>query len=201
MDLKTVPWTDVFAELDERGSARIESVLTADESRAIADLYDDDSRFRSHVVMAQHGFGRGEYKYFRYPLPEIIAHLRPALYEHLAPIANRWENLLGGSDRYPSSHSDFLDRCRDAGQSRPTPLLLRYEKDDYNCLHQDVYGEVFFPLQVTFLLSTAGRDFTGGEFLLAEQRPRMQSRAEVVPLVRGEGVVFAGRHRPAQGTR
>ena len=151
--------------------------------------------------MAQHGFGRGEYKYFRYPLPEIIAHLRPALYEHLAPIANRWENLLGGSDRYPSSHSDFLDRCRDAGQSRPTPLLLRYEKDDYNCLHQDVYGEVFFPLQVTFLLSTAGRDFTGGEFLLAEQRPRMQSRAEVVPFVRGEGVVFAGRHRPAQGTR
>ncbi|TMA20289.1 MAG: proline hydroxylase [Deltaproteobacteria bacterium] len=194
-------WNRIQSDLAERGYATTGRLLTAAEcSRLVAD-YESEARFRSRVVMAQHGFGRGEYKYFRYPLPEIIAHLRPALYEHLAPIANRWEKLLGGSDRYPSSHSDFLDRCRDAGQSRPTPLLLRYEKDDYNCLHQDVYGEVFFPLQVTFLLSTAGRDFTGGEFLLAEQRPRMQSRAEVVPFGRGEGVVFAGRHRPAQGTR
>ena len=199
--IAALDWNRIQSDLAERGYATTGRLLTAAEcSRMVAD-YESEARFRSRVVMAQHGFGRGEYKYFRYPLPEIIAHLRPALYEHLAPIANRWENLLGGSDRYPSSHSDFLDRCRDAGQSRPTPLLLHYEKDDYNCLHQDVYGEVFFPLQVTFLLSTAGRDFTGGEFLLAEQRPRMQSRAEVVPLVRGEGVVFAGRHRPAQGTR
>src|SRR5204862_4865435 len=135
--------------------------------RMVAD-YESEARFRSRVVMAQHGFGRGEYKYFSYPLPEIIAPLRPALYEHLAPIANRWENLLGGSDRYPSSHSDFLDRCRDAGQIRPTPLPLRYEKDDYNCLHQDVYVEAFFPLQVTLLLSTPGRYFNACECLTAE---------------------------------
>jgi hypothetical protein len=151
--------------------------------------------------MAKHGFGRGEYKYFAYPLPAPVARLRPVLYERLAPIANRWERLLGGSDAYPPRHSGFLDRCRDAGQTRPTPLLLRYEEGDYNCLHQDVYGDIFFPLQATFLLSAPGRDFTGGEFLLAEQRPRMQSRAEVVPLVRGEGVLFAGRHRPRLGKR
>ena len=189
------------SDLGERGYATTGRLLTAAECSTLVSDYENDDRFRSRIVMAKHGFGRGEYKYFRYPLPELIARLRPVLYEHLAPIANQWEKLLGASNRYPSHHSDFLDRCHDAGQTRPTPLLLRYEKDDYNCLHQDVYGDMFFPLQATFLLSTPGRDFTGGEFLLSEQRPRMQSRAEVVPLVRGEGILFAGRHRPAKGTR
>ena len=201
MDLKTVPWTDVFAELDERGSARIKSVLTADESRAIADLYDDDSRFRSHVVMARHGFGRGEYKYFRYPLPDILAELRTALYARLAPQANKWNEAMGIAVRYPEEHAAFLERCHRAGQTRPTPLLLRYSTGDYNCLHQDLYGEHVFPLQVAFLLAEPGVDFTGGEFVLTEQRPRMQSRVDVVPLRRGDGVIFAVHHRPARGAR
>jgi len=199
--IAALDWSRIESDLGERGHATTGPLLTGAECSDLVATYDSDGRFRSRVVMAKHGFGSGEYKYFSYPLPELIALLRPALYERLAPIANRWEQLLGGSDRYPARHSAFLDRCRRAGQSRPTPLLLRYGKDDYNCLHQDVYGEVFFPLQATFLLSAPGSDFTGGEFLLAEQRPRMQSRAEVVPLVRGEAVFFAGRHRPAQGKR
>jgi len=199
--IAALDWERIASDLGERGYATTGRVLTAGECANLAADYDDDALFRSRVVMAKHGFGRGEYKYFSSPLPELVARLRPALYERLAPIANRWEALLGGSARYPSRLSEFLARCREAGQSRPTPLLLRYGQDDYNCLHQDVYGDVFFPLQATFLLSAPDRDFTGGEFLLSEQRPRMQSRAEVVPLVRGEGVLFAGRHRPAQGTR
>ena len=194
-------WDRMESDLGERGHATTGPLLTGAECSDLVATYDSEAVFRSRVVMAKHGFGSGEYKYFSYPLPELIARLRPVLYERLAPIANRWEQVLGKPDRYPARHSAFLDRCRKAGQSRPTPLLLRYEKDDYNCLHQDVYGEVFFPLQATFLLSAPGSDFTGGEFLLAEQRPRMQSRAEVVPLARGEAVVFAGRHRPAQGKR
>jgi len=193
-------WNRIESHLGERGYATTGPLLTPAECSGLIAEYENDARFRSRVVMAKHGFGRGEYKYFAYPLPEPVAQLRPALYERLAPIANRWEKLLGGPETYPARHSAFLDRCREAGQRRPTPLLLRYGAEDYNCLHQDVYGEVFFPLQATFLLSP-GRDFTGGEFLLAEQRPRMQSRAEVVPLARGEAVLFAGRYRPVQGTR
>jgi hypothetical protein len=194
-------WSRIESDLGDRGYATTGRLLSAAECSQLVAEYEQEDRFRSRIVMAKHGFGSGEYKYFRYPLPDLVARARPILYDHLAPIANRWEQLLGGSERYPSRHSDFLERCHDAGQSRPTPLLLRYEKDDYNCLHQDVYGEVFFPLQATFLLSAPERDFTGGEFLLAEQRPRMQSRGEVVPLARGEGVIFAGRHRPARGRR
>jgi uncharacterized protein len=194
-------WDRIESQLGDLGYATTGPLLTAAECSMLASAYDDDARFRSRIVMARHNFGRGEYKYFAHPLPDLVAQLRPALYAHLAPVANRWEEQLGGSERYPPRHSAFLDRCRQAGQMRPTPLLLRYEADDFNCLHQDVYGEVFFPLQATFLLSAPGRDFTGGEFLLAEQRPRMQSRAEVVPLAQGEGVLFAGRHRPVQGTR
>jgi len=199
--IAALDWNRIESDLGDRGYATTGRLLSAAECSSLAAAYEIEARFRSRIVMAKHGFGRGEYKYFKYPLPELVARLRPALYQRLAPIANRWEELLGGSDRYPSRHPDFRKRCRDAGQDRPTPLLLRYQTDDYNCLHQDVYGQVFFPLQATFLLSAPGRDFSGGEFLLAEQRPRMQSRAEVVPLVRGEGVLFAGRHRPAQGTR
>ncbi len=199
--IAALDWNRIESDLGDRGYATTGPLLSAAECSGLAAAYEIEARFRSRIVMAKHGFGRGEYKYFKYPLPALVARLRPALYERLAPIANRWEELLGGSDRYPSRHPDFRNRCRDAGQDRPTPLLLRYQTDDYNCLHQDVYGQVFFPLQATFLLSAPGRDFSGGEFLLAEQRPRMQSRAEVVPLVRGEGVLFAGRHRPAQGTR
>jgi hypothetical protein len=167
----------------------------------LAGLYDDDGRFRSHVVMARHGFGRGEYRYFRYPLPEVVASLRAALYPHLAPFANRWHEALGIEVRFPAEHSAFLDRCHAAGQVKPTPLLLRYGVDDYNCLHQDLYGEHVFPFQVAILLSQPHRDFTGGEFVLTEQRPRMQSRAEVVPLGLGDAVIFAVHHRPVQGTR
>jgi len=152
-------------------------------------------------VMARHGFGRGEYKYYGYPLPDIIAALRPALYAALAPIANQWNAALGDKAAYPADHDAYLRRCHQAGQKRPTPLLLRYVAGDYNCLHQDLYGDLYFPLQVAFLLSRPGHDFTGGEFVLTEQRPRMQSRAEVVPLEQGEGVIFAVNQRPMQGTR
>jgi uncharacterized protein len=171
------------------------------ECDALAGLYEDGGHFRSHIMMARHGFGRGEYKYFAYPLPTIIADLRTAIYPRLAPIADRWNEAMGIDVRYPAAHADFLKRCHDAGQTRPTPLLLQYGADDFNALHQDLYGEHVFPFQVAFLLSEPGRDFTGGEFVLTEQRPRMQSRAEVVPLRQGDGVIFAVSHRPVQGTR
>jgi hypothetical protein len=177
------------------------TLLTGSEAAGIAGLYDDDSKFRSHVVMARHGFGRGEYKYFSYPLPDTIAELRTALYARLAPIANRWNNSMGIDVRYPAAHADFVKRCHDAGQTRPTPLLLQYGEGDFNALHQDVYGQHVFPLQAAILLSEPEKDFTGGEFVLTEQRPRMQSRVEVVPLRQGDGLVWAVRNRPVQGTR
>jgi hypothetical protein len=194
-------WTGVSSQLDGQGWAMLARLLTDRECGTIAGLYRDDDRFRSRVVMARHGFGRGEYKYFGHPLPGIVAALRAALYARLAPIASRWSAALGSAEGYPAAHPEFLDRCHRAGQTRPTPLLLRYETGDYNCLHQDLYGEHVFPLQVTILLAEPGRDFTGGEFVLTEQRPRMQSRAEVVPLRRGDAVIFPVRHRPVQGTR
>jgi uncharacterized protein len=194
-------WLRIAEELDAQGCALIERLLSPDECRSMAELYPEDDRFRSRVVMARHGFGRGEYKYFAYPLPEPVAGLRAALYPHLAGIANRWNEAMGVEARYPSDHAGFLDRCHRAGQTKPTPLLLRYGPGDHNCLHQDLYGEHAFPLQVAFLLSAPGEDFTGGEFVLTEQRPRMQSRAEVVPLRRGDGVVFPVHHRPVRGAR
>ena len=194
-------WTRVSTHLDDHGWALAEQLLTADECAAIAALYDDDGRFRSHVIMARHGFGRGEYKYFTYPLPDIVADLRKAIYPNLVPIANRWNESLGIDVRYPDAHAEFLARCHTAGQTRPTPLLLRYVEGDYNALHQDLYGEHVFPLQMTILLSAPEQEFTGGEFVLTEQRPRMQSRAEVVPLRRGDAVVFAVHRRPVHGAR
>jgi uncharacterized protein len=189
------------ADLDAHGCAVLENILSTDECAALAGLYAADDRFRSRVVMARHGFGRGEYKYFAHPLPARVTELRTTLYSPLSPVANRWNEAMGIDVRYPDDHAQFLERCHAAGQTKPTPLLLRYEAGDYNCLHQDVYGEHVFPLQVAFLLSAPGRDFTGGEFVLTEQRPRMQSRAEVVPLKQGDAVVFAVRHRPVRGTR
>ena len=199
--IDAVDWVRAALELDARGSALLEGLVSPDDCRALAALYSDDSRFRSRIVMARHGFGRGEYQYFAYPLPDLVAALRAALYPRLAPIANRWNEAMGMEVRYPDEHDAFLARCHAAGQRKPTPLLLQYEPDDYNCLHQDVYGEHVFPLQVAVLLSVPGRDFTGGEFVMTEQRPRMQSRAEVVPLRQGDGVVFAVHHRPVEGTR
>jgi uncharacterized protein len=198
---KACDWERVGEDLDQAGNAVLSGLLSADECDALAELYPAEEPFRSRIVMARHGFGRGEYKYFRYPLPEPVASLRTALYPHLAPIATRWNDALGLGVRYPATHEEFLARCHAAGQSRPTPLLLRYGAGDYNCLHQDVYGEHVFPLQVAILLSEPGRDFTGGEFVMTEQRPRMQSRAEVVPLRKGDGVVFTVRNRPVQGSR
>ncbi len=194
-------WESVAADLDARGCAVLDALLTPAECRALVTLYDDDSRFRSRVIMARHGFGRGEYKYLSYPLPDRVASLRAALYPRLAPIANRWNARMGIATRYPDTHADFLALCHAAGQTRPTPLLLRYDPGDYNCLHQDLYGELAFPLQATILLSQPDEDFTGGEFVLTEQRPRMQSRPEVVPLRQGDAVLFAVHHRPVEGTR
>ena len=194
-------WDEAARDLGEHGSAVLPELLSPDECRAVASLFPDESRFRSRIVMARHGFGRGEYKYFAYPLPDPIPELRPALYARLAPIANGWSERLGSETRYPDDHEAFLALCREAGQVRPTPLLLQYGPGDYNCLHQDLYGALAFPLQVAILLSEPDRDFTGGEFVLTEQRPRMQSRAEVVPLTQGEGVIFAVNERPARGTR
>ena len=196
-----IDWAQATAELDAQGCAVLRSLLMPDECTALAAMYPDDGQFRSRVVMGRHGFGRGEYKYFAYPLPDLIAELRPALYGRLAGIANRWNESMGIDIRYPAAHAAFLKRCHEAGQTRPTPLLLQYEAGDYNCLHQDLYGEHVFPLQVAILLSEPGRDFAGGEFVLTEQRPRMQSRAEVVPLTQGDTVAFAVHHRPVQGTR
>jgi hypothetical protein len=194
-------WAAIAATLDTQGCAVIGRVLDADACAALAARYDDDALFRSRIVMARHGFGRGEYKYFAYPLPDAVAALRAALYPRLAAVANRWNDAMGVAVRYPDSHDDFLARCHAAGQSKPTPLLLRYREGDYNCLHQDLYGEHVFPLQATLLLSRPGADFSGGEFVLTEQRPRMQSRAEVVPLSQGEMVIFPVHHRPVQGMR
>jgi hypothetical protein len=196
-----IDWTQAASELDAQGCAVLKGLLSADECRALAAFYPDDGRFRSKVVMGRHGFGRGEYKYFAYPLPDLIAQLRPALYAQLRGTANHWNEILGIDISYPDSHAAFLKRCHAAGQTRPTPLLLQYGPGDYNCLHQDLYGEHVFPLQVAILLSEPGRDFTGGEFVLTEQRPRMQSRPEVVPLGQGDAVAFAVHVRPVQGTR
>jgi hypothetical protein len=194
-------WNCTATQLDSFGCATTGPLLSPDECTALSSRYDEDLLYRSRVIMARHGFGRGEYKYFVYPLPETIAALRTALYPQLAEVANRWNEQMGLEQRYPADHADYLKRCHAAGQIRPTPLLLQYGPGDYNCLHQDVYGELVFPLQVALLLSRPGEDFTGGEFVLTEQRPRMQSRAEVVPLRQGEGVIFPVHHRPVQGTR
>ncbi len=194
-------WRRIATDLDAHGWAMLPNLLTAADCTTLAGLYDDDQVFRSRVVMARHGFGRGEYKYFAYPLPDTIATLRPVLYARLFSIANRWNESMRIEVRYPDAHADFITRCHEAGQTRPTPLLLRYGEGDFNRLHQDVYGEHVFPLQVAVLLAEPGTDFTGGEFVLTEQRPRMQSRAEVVPLARGDGVVWAVRERPVRGTR
>jgi len=193
--------TDLETALDANGWAVLKGVLTAGQCRALIDTYTDEARFRTTVTMARHGFGRGEYKYFSYPLPGRVEELRTSLYPKLAPTANRWSEMLKNDLRYPDSHRAFLKRCHDAGQRRPTPLLLKYGPGDYNCLHQDLYGEHVFPLQVAILLSAPKTDFTGGEFVLTEQRPRMQSRASVVPLEQGDGVVFAVSHRPVVGAR
>jgi hypothetical protein len=194
-------WPRIEADLDAQGYATTGPLLTAEECRALAGLYPEDGPFRSRIVMARHGFGRGEYKYFAYPLPAEVAALRTTAYPHLAPIANRWAESMGQPVRYPETLEAFLARCHAAGQQRPTPLLLRYGAGDHNCLHQDLYGELAFPLQLTLLLNEPGRDFAGGEFVLVEQRPRQQSRPEVVPLCQGEAVIFATSHRPTQGTR
>jgi uncharacterized protein len=194
-------WADISTQLDQFGCATTGPLLSANECVAISSRYDEDKIYRSRVIMARHGFGRGEYKYFAYPLPEIVATLRASLYAPLAEIANRWNEQMGIDQRFPAGHAEYLKRCHAGGQTRPTPLLLQYGAGDYNCLHQDVYGELVFPLQVAFLLSRPGEDFSGGEFVLTEQRPRMQSRAEVVPLREGEGVIFPVHHRPVQGTR
>lgn len=195
-------WRQIGEELDAQGAAILPGMLSAKECSALADSYSRDELFRSRVIMARHGFGRGEYKYFDYPLPEPIAALRTSLYPPLAEIANRWNAALGRDDaRYPADHARYLKRCNEAGQTKATPLLLQYGEGDYNCLHQDLYGELVFPLQATLLLSEPGRDFTGGEFVLTEQRPRMQSRPQVIPLGLGDGVVFAVNHRPVSGTR
>jgi uncharacterized protein len=194
-------WERIGSDLEAQGSAVIETLLMPVECDALAALYSKDEIFRSRVVMARHGFGRGEYKYFRYPLPEIISDLRTAVYPQLVPIANRWNGAMGKDVQYPTKHADFVKRCHEAGQFRPTPLLLQYHAGDYNCLHQDLYGEHVFPIQLTILLSEPGRDFTGGEFVLTEQRLRMQSRPEVVPLRQGDAVIFAVHHRPVQGKR
>jgi uncharacterized protein len=196
-----IDWTRIAGELAAQGSAVLEKLLSPEECREISALYPRDDRFRSRIVMSRHGFGRGEYKYFAYPLPGLIDGLRTALYPRLAPIANHWNEMLKIELRYPAAHAAFLELCHRAGQTRPTPLLLQYDAGDYNCLHQDLYGDLAFPLQVAILLSEPGRDHAGGEFVLTEQRPRMQSRAEVVPLRQGDAVAFAVHHRPVQGTR
>ena len=196
-----IDWDRVAKDLDAEGHAVIKQLLTPNESEEITGLYKSDRLFRSRVVMERHRFGRGEYKYFNYPLPRIVASLRTHVYPHLVPVANRWNELLNIDSRYPSQHADYLDRCHQDGQLKPTPLILQYGTGDYNCLHQDLYGEHVFPLQLAILLSEPERDFTGGEFVLTEQRPRMQSRPIVVPLRQGDAVVFAVNHRPVQGAK
>lgn len=199
--IEAIDWERIGTDLDARGCAMAQGLLLPTECEHLTGLYSDERSFRSRIVMERHGFGRGEYQYFSYPLPAVVEELRSGLYPRLAPIANLWNIAMGIDVRYPSQHAIFLDRCHAAGQLRPTPLMLRYGPDDYNCLHQDLYGEHVFPLQVAILLSEPGEDFIGGEFVLTEQRPRMQSRVEVVPLRRGDAVIFAVHHRPVQGTR
>jgi hypothetical protein len=201
MEAEEISWERVYGELDAEGNAVIKDLLTSDECDEVRNLYQNEKIFRSQVVMERHGFGRGEYKYFSYPLPDLIKTLRTSLYPHLVPIANRWNEAMGFDIRYPTAHADYIKRCHQAGQKKPTPLLLKYGPDDYNCLHQDLYGEHVFPLQVAILLSEPNQDFTGGEFVMTEQRPRMQSRPLVVPLQKGDGVVFAVNHRPVQGKK
>jgi hypothetical protein len=199
--IAALDWPAVGESLDARGYATLPTLLAAESCRSLIATYDEGARFRSRIVMERHAFGKGEYKYFAYPLPPLVATLRERLYRRLAPIANRWSGLLGEEARFPPTLAGYLRRCRAAGQTRPTPLMLKYETGGYNCLHQDLYGALAFPLQVTVLLSAPGRDFTGGEFLLVEQRPRAQSKGEVVPLGQGEAVVFAVNHRPVEGRR
>jgi hypothetical protein len=194
-------WSAVSTQLEEHGFAVLNGLLTADECSALRDSYASERGFRKRVVMARHGFGRGEYRYYDYPLPSLIASLRSTVYPHLTDVANRWCEQMNLKVRFPDDHESFIESCRAAGQALATPLLLRYEPGDYNCLHQDLYGEHVFPLQLAALLSSPGRDFTGGDFVLTEQRPRMQSRASVVPLEQGDAVVFAVHHRPVRGTR
>ncbi|MBF5043917.1 proline hydroxylase [Aggregicoccus sp. 17bor-14] len=199
--LTRVDWEAVSRELDAQGGSVVPGLLQPAECEALAALHPREELFRSRVVMGRHGFGRGEYQYFAYPLPPLVALLREQLYPRLAPVANRWSEALGLPTRFPEAHAPFVERCHAAGQLRPTPLLLQYGEGDYNCLHQDLYGEHVFPLQVAFLLSEPGRDFEGGEFVMTEQRPRMQSRPMVLPLRQGDAAVFAVHHRPVQGTR
>jgi uncharacterized protein len=199
--LTSLDWNAIAANLDSNGYALLPGMLSAKACAQLAASYETSELFRSRVVMARHNFGRGEYQYFKYPLPDIVARLRSALYPHLAPLANRWNEQMGIDVRYPPEHEAFLQRCHRAGQTRPTPLMLRYGAEDYNCLHQDLYGEHVFPLQAVFLLSRPQVGFTGGELVLTEQRPRMQSRAEVVPLEQGDGAIFAVHHRPVRGSR
>ncbi|WP_380874342.1 hypothetical protein ACFB49_47320 [Sphingomonas sp. DBB INV C78] len=199
--IEAVAWDDVADALDARGWALLPGLLRPDECAAIAADYDREALYRSRVVMARHGYGRGEYRYFAYPLPDVVARLRAALYPRLAPIANRWHERMGLAPRFPADHAAFVERCHAAGQTRPTPLILRYGPGDYNCLHQDLYGEHVFPLQAAILLSRPGEDFTGGEFVLTEQRPRMQSRVEVVPVRQGDAILFAVNQRPVTGSR
>ncbi|MFC3069612.1 2OG-Fe(II) oxygenase [Phenylobacterium soli] len=194
-------WPALEAELNAHGCAVVRGLLTPQTCAALAAWYDAPQHFRSQVIMARHGFGRGEYRYFAYPLPDLVSTLRAGFYPPLAAIANRWNQALGVETRFPAAHADFLARCHAADQTRPTPLLLRYGPGDYNCLHQDLYGEHVFPLQLAILLSAPGRDFEGGEFVLTEQRPRMQSRVEVVPLTQGDAVIFPVRERPVSGAR
>jgi len=194
-------WTAISSQLDSFGCATTGQLLSPDACAAISSRYGEDAIYRSRIIMGRHGFGRGEYKYFAYPLPGTIAELRAALYAPLAVVANRWNEKMGIDQRYPADHAAWLKQCHEGGQTRPTPLLLQYGPGDYNCLHQDVYGDLVFPLQVAFLLTRPTEDFSGGEFVLTEQRPRMQSRVEVVPLRQGEGVIFPVHHRPVQGTR
>jgi hypothetical protein len=199
--VNALDWPRISQDLDTQGSAILERLIPSDECRAVVAMYPQDDLFRSRVVMARHGFGRGEYKYFAYPLPQIVAELRTELHPRLAPIANKWNTRMGIEIQYPESHAEFIKRCHNAGQNKSTPLLLQYASGDYNCLHQDLYGEHVFPIQVAILLSEPVKDFIGGEFVLTEQRPRMQSRPEVVPLRQGDAVAFAVHHRPVQGTR
>jgi uncharacterized protein len=207
-DLKSVngrvdkyDWSAIGSALDAHGCAVLQNLLTTTECESIAKLYSHEEHFRSHIHMARHGFGKGEYRYFNYPLPNLIGDLRAVLYAHAVTLANEWNERMKVDTRYPKEHADYLKLCHDAGQLRPTPLLLQYIPGDFNCLHQDLYGELAFPLQVTVLLSEPGRDFSGGEFVLTEQRPRMQSRVEVVPLQQGDAVLFAVHNRPVRGTK